>query len=164
MSQPTLFSGSIYDNIAYGLLGSAQSSDESVRDRVVEAAKVANAHMFITSFSEGYETLCGEGGVALSGGQKQRIAIARAVVRRPSLLLCDEATAALDNESERVVQQALDKISKSTTTIVVAHRLRTIRDADKIVVVKDGRVAESGTHDALLKKGGEYADMVKKID
>eukprot|EP00518_Triparma_eleuthera_P009007 CAMPEP_0182486682 /NCGR_PEP_ID=MMETSP1319-20130603/47516_1 /TAXON_ID=172717 /ORGANISM="Bolidomonas pacifica, Strain RCC208" /LENGTH=776 /DNA_ID=CAMNT_0024688783 /DNA_START=176 /DNA_END=2507 /DNA_ORIENTATION=- len=169
--EPDLFSGSIYDNIKYGLsrVGGAEEEEEedeaSVRDLVVSAAKIANAHGFITSFASGYDTLCGEGGSALSGGQKQRIAIARAVVRRPRLLLCDEATAALDNESERAVQQALDRVSAGTTTVVVAHRLRMVRNADKIVVVEKGTVVEEGSHEELVDRpDGRYAEMVKKMN
>jgi ABC-type multidrug transport system fused ATPase/permease subunit len=126
---------------------------------------MANAHDFISSFERGYDTVCGERGVALSGGQKQRIAIARAIIGRPALLLCDEATAALDNESERAVQRALDAFLSdsggSTTTIVVAHRLRTVRNCDYIAVLGEGAVQEFGKHEDLVGiENGLYARML----
>ena len=133
---------------------------------VEEAAKLANAHTFITSadFPDGYQTQVGEKGTQLSGGQKQRIAIARAIVRDPSILILDEATSALDTASERVVQAALDGLlkAKKRTTLVIAHRLSTIRNADKIVVLMDGSVVEVGTHDSLMGPSaiGHYRDLV----
>jgi ATP-binding cassette subfamily B (MDR/TAP) protein 1 len=169
--EPVLFSGSIADNIAYGLNVEASLDDDSVKEkslkdirvRVIEAAKLSNAHDFISSFPQGYDTDVGSNGVAMSGGQKQRIAIARALVNQPSILLLDEATSALDAASERIVQQSIDSLqqSKSQTTIVIAHRLSTIRNADKIAVVNEGVIAELGTHDDLLKKNGLYADLVR---
>ena len=138
-----LFGGTIRDNIAYGRPGAAQHEVE-------EAARQANAHDFIRSFPQGYDTVVGERGVQLSGGQRQRIAIARAVLKDPAILILDEATSALDSESERLVQEALDKLMAGRTSIVIAHRLSTIRDADKILVLDKGRVLESGTHNELI--------------
>jgi ABC-type multidrug transport system fused ATPase/permease subunit len=154
--EPVLFSGSIGDNIAYGCA-------EATQEMLETAAKQANAHDFITSFSGGYDTLVGERGVALSGGQKQRIAIARAIVRNPQILILDEATSALDTTSERVVQAALDALLQLSrhTTIVIAHRLSTIRNADKIVVLMDGVVIETGTHEQLLAIAeGHYQELI----
>ncbi len=145
-----LFGGSIRENIAYGRL---EASDEEVYD----AAKKANAHSFIMQMPEGYDTIVGERGVKLSGGQRQRIAIARALLKDPAILILDEATSSLDSESERLVQEALEVLMKGRTSIIIAHRLSTIREADKILVVDEGRVAESGTHAELLqRKGGLY--------
>jgi len=138
-----LFGGTIFENIAYGKPGSAL-------DEVKEAARKANAHDFIMSFPEGYETVVGERGTKLSGGQRQRVAIARAILKDPVILLLDEATSSLDSESEALVQEALDNLMKNRTSFVIAHRLSTIRKADKIIVLEDGRVKESGTHDELI--------------
>ena len=151
---PVLFSGTIADNIAYGDPGAS-------RIRIEAAAKRANAHEFVMAFPEGYDTLCGERGVQLSGGQRQRVAIARALLADPQILILDEATSSLDAESERLVQDALDELMRGRTTLVIAHRLSTIRDADRIVVLEGGRLAEEGTHDALLAKGGLYATLVR---
>ena len=154
--EPTLFSGTIMDNIASGKPGATTKNVE-------EAAALSNAHGFITEFQEGYQTQVGDKGVQLSGGQKQRIAIARAIVRDPSILILDEATSALDTTSEKVVQAALDKLllAKKRTTIIIAHRLSTIRNADKIVVLNEGEVVEQGTHDELLAKDNSlYATLV----
>jgi ATP-binding cassette subfamily B (MDR/TAP) protein 1 len=157
--EPTLFACSIADNIAFsyggvGIVG---------QDAVVEAAKKANAHDFIMSFPEGYATFVGEnGGTQLSGGQKQRIAIARAIIKDPPILLLDEATSALDSESERVVQETLDKLlkTKARTTVVIAHRLSTIKDADKIAVVYDGRIVEEGRFEELMQiEDGHFRRM-----
>ncbi|KAI5447584.1 ABC transporter B member 9, variant 2 [Lathyrus oleraceus] len=153
--EPILFNESIRANIAYGKEGG------STEDEIIAAAKAANAHSFISSLPNGYETSVGERGTQLSGGQKQRIAIARAMLKNPKILLLDEATSALDAESERVVQEALDKVSVNRTTVVVAHRLTTIRGADTIAVIKNGVVAEKGRHDVLMKiKDGVYASLV----
>lgn len=152
--EPVLFNTSIRENILYGNEGASESEIES-------AAKNANAHTFISSLPEGYNTVVGERGVQLSGGQKQRIAIARAVARSPSILLLDEATSALDAESERVVQEALEKAMVGRTTIVVAHRLSTIRKADIIAVVQNGAIVEKGRHEELMRiSGGAYAALV----
>lgn len=161
--EPVLFSATIFDNIKYGLNGThfTQESESRLRERIVEAAKMANAHQFIMSLPDGYETHVGQQGFLLSGGQKQRIAIARAVVSDPKILLLDEATSALDTKSEGVVQEALDKASEGRTTIVIAHRLSTIKSADNIIVLVDGRILEQGTHDELLEARGEYFKLVE---
>ncbi|NEN22730.1 ATP-binding cassette domain-containing protein [Cryomorpha ignava] len=138
-----LFNGTIKENIAYGRPGASD-------DEIIEAAKKANAFVFITSFPEEFETLVGERGVQLSGGQRQRIAIARAVLRDPAILILDEATSSLDSESEQLVQQALEDLMKGRTSVVIAHRFSTIRNADKIVVLEDGKIIESGNHEELL--------------
>ncbi|CAL5183689.1 unnamed protein product [Lathyrus oleraceus] len=153
--EPILFHESIRANIAYGKEGDA------TEDEIIIAAKAANAHSFISSLPNGYDTSVGERGTQLSGGQKQRIAIARAMLKNPKILLLDEATSALDAESERIVQEALDKVSVNRTTVVVAHRLTTIREADTIAVIKNGVVAEKGRHDVLMKiTDGVYASLV----
>lgn len=138
-----LFGGTIRENIAYGRPGASQ-------DKVEAAARKANAHAFITSFPQGYDTVVGERGIQLSGGQRQRIAIARAVLKDPAILILDEATSALDSESERLVQEALDELMKGRTSLVIAHRLSTVRDADRILVLDKGRIVESGTHEELI--------------
>ena len=145
-----LFGGTIHDNIAYGKPGASSSEVE-------EAARRANAHDFIAGFPEGYGTVVGERGVKLSGGQRQRVAIARAILRDPAVLILDEATSSLDSESERLVQEALDGLMAGRTSVIVAHRLATVRGADRIYVIQDGRVAESGTHVELIgRPGGVY--------
>lgn len=151
--EPALFATTIADNILFG-------KEDAGMDEIIEAAKAANAHSFIQGLPDGYKTQAGEGGTQLSGGQKQRIAIARAVLRNPKILLLDEATSALDAESEQIVQQALDKIMSHRTTIIVAHRLSTIRDVDEIIVLKNGQVVESGNHSELVSKKCEYASLV----
>ena len=147
-----LFNGTVYDNIAYAV-------PEASFDDVVRAAKLANAHDFITSLSDGYNTDIGDKGVKLSGGQKQRIAIARLFLLNPQIVIFDEATSALDNNSEKVVQEALEKIASDRTTIVIAHRLSTIRNADKIVFLSTNGIEEVGTHDELMELGGCYAQL-----
>ncbi|KAI1710182.1 ABC transporter transmembrane region domain-containing protein [Ditylenchus destructor] len=152
--EPTVFNLSIGQNIAYGL--------KSSQSQVEAAAKLANIHAFVESLPQKYDTMIGPRGVQLSGGQKQRIAIARAVIRNPQILLLDEATSALDTESEKVVQEALDRVSSGRTCIVIAHRLSTIQSADVIIVMKDGRVAETGNHQELLHRKGLYYRLVQK--
>ncbi|KAJ1934659.1 hypothetical protein FBU59_005632, partial [Linderina macrospora] len=157
--EPVLFATSIYQNIVWGAID--PESNPPSKEDVIEACKAANAHQFINMLPNKYETLVGEGGALLSGGQKQRIAIARAAIRNPDILLLDEATSALDTASERLVQDALDKLSADRTTISIAHRLSTIRNCDQIYVVHDGIISENGTHDELVMAKGEYAAMVK---
>jgi len=154
--EPCLFATTIYENIAYG-------HDSATEAEIIEAATLANAHKFISSLPDGFKTFVGERGVQLSGGQKQRIAIARAFVRKAELMLLDEATSALDVESERSVQEALDRACAGKTTIIVAHRLSTIRNANLIAVMDDGKVAEQGSHSQLLKNhpDGIYARMIQ---
>ncbi len=147
-----LFHGTIAENIAYAYPACP------VED-IIEAAKKAEAHEFISNMPEGYNTIVGERGQRLSGGQRQRIAIARAILRNPPILIFDEATSAVDNETELAIQTSLEKITKNRTTILVAHRLSTIRHADCIYVLKDGLISEFGDHSALLKKKGTYADL-----
>ena len=160
--EPVLFSETITSNIRNGLIGSQfeHESEEKQQERIVHAAKMANAHDFITALPEGYDTNVGERGFLLSGGQKQRIAIARAAVSDPKILLLDEATSALDTKSEAVVQVALDEAAKGRTTIVIAHRLSTIKTADNIVVMQEGRIVEQGTHDELLDRRSAYFNLV----
>lgn len=154
--EPVLYQGSIRENIALGI-EEGQPSDQEV----IDACKEANIWEFVSSLPEGLATLCGSQGYSLSGGQRQRIAIARALIRKPRLLLLDEATSALDTESEKVVKAALDKAASGRTTIAVAHRLSTVRDADLIIVFDKGAVVERGTHDQLLAQKGVYFAMVK---
>lgn len=152
---PVLFSGTIAENIAYG-------RPDASREEIEAAARLANAHRFVLDFPEGYDTLCGERGVQLSGGQRQRIALARALLCDPEILILDEATSSLDAESEALIQQALAEATKSRTTVVIAHRLSTVRDADRIVVLEGGRVVESGRHEALMSEGGLYRRLVER--
>ena len=128
-------------------------------DEVVEAAKVANAHEFIMDMPQGYQTNIGDRGVKMSGGQRQRLSIARAILRNPPILILDEATSALDTESERLVQEALDKALINRTSIIIAHRLSTVQSADEIIVLKDGQIVERGKHDNLLFQGGLYKTL-----
>ncbi|AEE28628.1 P-glycoprotein 10 [Arabidopsis thaliana] len=152
--EPALFATTIYENILYGKEGASESE-------VMEAAKLANAHSFISSLPEGYSTKVGERGIQMSGGQRQRIAIARAVLKNPEILLLDEATSALDVESERVVQQALDRLMRDRTTVVVAHRLSTIKNSDMISVIQDGKIIEQGSHNILVEnKNGPYSKLI----
>ncbi|MDO5417790.1 MAG: ABC transporter ATP-binding protein, partial [Lachnospiraceae bacterium] len=147
-----LFSGTVYDNIAYG-------RPEASREEVIQAAKMAGAHAFISELKNGYDTYVGERGVKLSGGQKQRISIARVFLKNPAILILDEATAALDNESEHLVSESLDKLAAGRTTITIAHRLTTIQNADRILVLSESRIAEEGSHQELMEKKGMYYQL-----
>ena len=147
-----LFNGSIRENILYGRL-------DATEEEVIEAAKRANIHDYVMTLENGYDTQIGERGVKLSGGQKQRLSIARVFLKNPAILILDEATSALDNTTEILIQQALDELCKGRTTLVVAHRLSTIKNADEIVVIANGEIAEQGTHEALMEKGGIYHDL-----
>ena len=149
---PILFNDTIFGNIAFGVEG-------TTREQVEAAARIANAHDFIMEKEEGYDTNIGARGVKLSGGQRQRISIARAILKNPPILILDEATASLDTESERIVQDALDRLMSSRTTIAIAHRLSTVRNADEIIVMDEGRIVERGRHEDLLEKNGYYRKL-----
>jgi subfamily B ATP-binding cassette protein MsbA len=150
--EPILFNDSVYNNIAFGMEGITP-------EEVVRAAKIAHAHEFIEQLEEGYETFIGDRGNRLSGGQKQRVSIARAVLKNPPILILDEATSALDTESERLVQDAIINLMQNRTSVVIAHRLSTIQHADQIVVIRKGRIVETGSHEALLEKSGLYRKL-----
>ncbi|MBQ4230753.1 MAG: ATP-binding cassette domain-containing protein, partial [Salinivirgaceae bacterium] len=147
--ETSLFHRSIADNIAY-------AKPDASREEIVRAAKLANAHEFIKDLPDGYDTLVGERGIKLSGGQRQRVAIARAILKDAPILVLDEATSALDSESEALIQEALVKLMKGRTSIVVAHRLSTIAGLDRIIVLEDGKIIEQGSHQELLEKHGAY--------
>ncbi|MGQ9630359.1 MAG: ABC transporter ATP-binding protein [bacterium] len=148
--EPILFNATISENIAYG-------KADATMDEIVEAAKIANAHDFIMELPQGYDTVIGERGEKLSGGQKQRISIARAIIRKPAILILDEATSNLDSESEKLVQEAISRLVRSQTTLVIAHRVSTVMNADKIVVIDDGNIVELGSHEELMEENGIYS-------
>jgi subfamily B ATP-binding cassette protein MsbA len=147
-----LFNDTVYNNIAFGI-------DNVTEIQVIEAAKIANAHEFISQMPEGYQTNIGDRGNKMSGGQRQRISIARAVLKNPPILILDEATSALDTESERLVQDALNKLMKNRTSVVIAHRLSTIQHADEIIVMQKGVIIERGTHAELITQSGTYKKL-----
>ena len=148
-----LFKDTIYNNIAMG-------RPDATREEVVEAAKKARCYDLIRSLPEGFDTVIGEGGASLSGGEKQRISIARCILKDSPIVILDEATASVDADNERAIQEAISELCKNKTLLVIAHRLKTIKDADQILVVSDGRIIERGNHDKLIEEGGTYAHMV----
>ena len=150
--EPILFNDTIFNNIAFGVEG-------ATREQVIAAAKIANAHEFIMEKPLGYDENIGDRGAKLSGGQRQRISIARAILKNPPILILDEATASLDTASEKIVQQALERLMSNRTTIAIAHRLSTVRNADEIIVMDEGRIVERGRHDQLIALGGYYAKL-----
>jgi ABC-type multidrug transport system fused ATPase/permease subunit len=149
-----MFHDTIYNNIAYG------NSDVQVEE-VIHAAKIANAHNFIVKLPDAYDTVLGERGTGLSGGERQRVSIARAVLRNPCIMIFDEATAAVDSETELLIQEAIERLIKGRTTLMIAHRLSTLRKANKILVVDEGRIIESGTPEELLAKKGKYYKLIE---
>ena len=151
--ETVLFNASIRDNIAYGL-------NEATESEISNALEMANAQEFVDQMPKGIDTQIGERGASLSGGQRQRLAIARAIIRNPKILILDEATAALDAESESLIQDAISKLRKNRTTFIVAHRLSTVRDADRIAVLEDGKIVEIGTHYKLIEESGRYKELV----
>jgi len=152
--ETVLFKGTIAENIAYG-------ADHKSREEIIEAAKKANAHQFISDFTDGYDTEVGERGVSLSGGQKQRISIARALLTDHKILILDEATSSLDLKSESLIQEALERLIEDRTTFVIAHRLSTVINADKIIVLEEGEIVEKGKHEDLIQKEGYYYNLYK---
>jgi subfamily B ATP-binding cassette protein MsbA len=149
-----LFSGTIAENLR---IGRPDATDSDLED----ACRAANAHDFIAAFPDGYRTIVGERGIKLSGGQRQRVAIARALLADPRILILDEATSSLDSESEGLVQAALERLMEGRTTLVIAHRLSTVRDADRLIVVSEGEIVEEGTHDELIEANGLYARLTE---
>jgi ATP-binding cassette subfamily B protein len=152
LQDPFLFYGSVGENISYG-------RPEATREEIIAAARAAKAHDFILRLPDGYDSLVGERGQSLSGGERQRISIARAILIDPRILILDEATSSVDTETEREIQEALDNLIQGRTTIAIAHRLSTLRNANKVVVMEDGRITEIGRHDELLQREGTYARL-----
>ena len=152
--EPMMFSDTVFNNIAYGM-------PDATIEEVIYAAEVANAHKFIVRQPDGYDSMLGERGVGLSGGEKQRISIARAVLKNPSILVFDEATAAVDSETEHLIQEAIERLISGRTTLMIAHRLSTLRKANKIVVFDQGRIIECGSHDELMALGGKYRKLIE---
>ena len=154
LQEPFLFSGSIYENIAF-------ARPDATREDVMAAAKAANAHDFIIQKPDGYDTQVGERGQTLSGGERQRVSIARAILHNPRILILDEATASVDTDTEKQIQDAIARLIKGRTTFAIAHRLSTLRNATRLVVLKDGKVVEVGAHEELLEKKGEFYRLVQ---
>ena len=155
LQDPFLFQGTIVDNIGYSKPGAS-------RHEIIAAAKAANAHEFIVKFPDGYDTMVGERGARVSGGERQRISIARAILKNPKILILDEATSSVDTETESNIQEALERLVRGRTVFAIAHRLSTLKYADRLVVLKDGKVDEIGTHAELLAKDGTYAVLCEK--
>jgi len=153
LQEPFLFQGSVAENISY-------SKPDASRSEIIAAAKAANAHDFIMDFPDGYDTIVGERGARLSGGEKQRISIARAILKNPRILILDEATSSVDTETESLIQAAIDRLVKGRTTFAIAHRLSTLRKADKLIILDKGKIVEQGTHDELLDNNGLYSRLV----
>jgi ATP-binding cassette subfamily B protein len=154
LQDPFLFNGTIAENIAYG-------KPEAPLDEVVAAAKAANAHDFVIGFQEGYDSIVGERGMRVSGGERQRLSIARAILRDPRVLILDEATASVDTETEAMIQEALERLVKGRTTFAIAHRLSTLKNSDRLLILEKGELAEMGTHDELIVQDGIYANLCR---
>ena len=155
ISQDTyLFKGSVFDNIRYG-------KEDATYDEVINAARLASAHEFVVKLQDGYDTIIGEGGISLSGGERQRLSIARAILLNSKIIIFDEATSAMDSITEHKIQQAIEKLGKDKTIIMIAHRLSTLKDVDNLIVIEDHKVVESGTMDELIAKDGLFAKLIK---